>query len=390
MRKYRAAYLAVLVCIGVLTFQSGSGFLLTVGAVWACLPVLLWLMLRLDAQRISLECRTGTSCWAGQELNLTILAGHRGPLTAAGTVKVTLCIRNVLFGQETVKEYLLPLSGGSGCFEQPVTPKLCGGLIFECRKAVCYDLMGVCYVSLKNPKMCMATVYPSKVPLVLIQGRSVRGRLEGERQYRNCRGGDISEVFDLREYMPGDDVRSIHWKLSGKLDTLILREGSDPSRDSTMLLCDAGLFLEGQPADARLLSAAMETAVQLSGCLAELGIAHNVGIPAGDGPHCMEVHRQSDHLHMTEEWMGIHLQEQSGNGLKLYLEEHLDRFYSRLIYVTAEEAPKYLRSLPDWTEIIVFCIVDREGEVRLAQERNCQLIELPADTLYTKTYQIMI
>ena len=41
MRKYRAAYLAVLVCIGVLTFQSGSGFLLTVGAVWACLPVLL-------------------------------------------------------------------------------------------------------------------------------------------------------------------------------------------------------------------------------------------------------------------------------------------------------------------------------------------------------------
>ena len=73
MRKYRAAYLAVLVCIGVLTFQSGSGFLLTVGAVWACLPVLLWLMLRLDAQRISLECRTGTSCWAGQELNLTIL-----------------------------------------------------------------------------------------------------------------------------------------------------------------------------------------------------------------------------------------------------------------------------------------------------------------------------
>lgn len=44
---------------------------------------------------------------------------------------------------------------------------------------------------------------------------------------RSRKGTDASEMFDIRSYVPGDDIRSIHWKLSGKTDELIVRQASD-------------------------------------------------------------------------------------------------------------------------------------------------------------------
>ena len=41
-------------------------------------------------------------------------------------------------------------------------------------------------------------------------------------------GDDPSEVFDLREYNPGDKLNKIHWKLSSKKDDFIVKEYSMP------------------------------------------------------------------------------------------------------------------------------------------------------------------
>ena len=48
-------------------------------------------------------------------------------------------------------------------------------------------------------------------------------------------GYDLSEVYQLREYRPGDSLRQMHWKLSGKLDRLVIREASLPVRRSVLL-----------------------------------------------------------------------------------------------------------------------------------------------------------
>ena len=54
----------------------------------------------------------------------------------------------------------------------------------------------------------------------------------------NRRGEDRSEVYQLREYRPGDDIRQIHWKLSSKLDELILKEASQPESRSLLVFWD--------------------------------------------------------------------------------------------------------------------------------------------------------
>lgn len=53
-------------------------------------------------------------------------------------------------------------------------------------------------------------------------------------------GGGFSENHDLRNYRPGDDLRSIHWKMTAKTGKLIYREPIVPAQQGyllTMTLC---------------------------------------------------------------------------------------------------------------------------------------------------------
>ena len=54
----------------------------------------------------------------------------------------------------------------------------------------------------------------------------------------NKKGSDYSETFQLREYVPGDSIKQIHWKLSEKLDKLVVREASLPVQKSTLVFWD--------------------------------------------------------------------------------------------------------------------------------------------------------
>ena len=49
-------------------------------------------------------------------------------------------------------------------------------------------------------------------------------------------GGGFSEDHDLRNYRPGDPVRSIHWKISAKFDSIIIREPLIPPSHSRLIM----------------------------------------------------------------------------------------------------------------------------------------------------------
>lgn len=52
-------------------------------------------------------------------------------------------------------------------------------------------------------------------------------------------GDDPGETYDIREYQPGDSIRQIHWKLTGKLDDIMIREKSYPVDDTVLILAEA-------------------------------------------------------------------------------------------------------------------------------------------------------
>ena len=48
-------------------------------------------------------------------------------------------------------------------------------------------------------------------------------------------GGGYSEEHDMRNYQQGDPVKSIHWKVSAKFDTLVIREPLEPPPHSRLV-----------------------------------------------------------------------------------------------------------------------------------------------------------
>lgn len=103
--------------------------------------------------------------------------------------------------------------------------------------------------------------YPQPVALQLTFSEDALSAGTTEEMVRRHRGNDPSETFDVRDYVPGDDVRSIHWKLSGKMDTLIVRQASDPAHYDTVLLPDLGIAHRDStcPTDAEFNSAVAVT-----------------------------------------------------------------------------------------------------------------------------------
>ncbi|RNL81556.1 DUF58 domain-containing protein [Halostreptopolyspora alba] len=83
--------------------------------------------------------------------------------------------------------------------------------------------------------------------------------------------GQGSEFDSLREYVPGDDVRSIDWRATARSDTVVVRTWR-PERDRRILLVlDTGRTSAGRVGDTPRLDHAMDAALLLAALAVKAG-----------------------------------------------------------------------------------------------------------------------
>ena len=71
-------------------------------------------------------------------------------------------------------------------------------------------------------------VMPDTFPLDMEDFQALRPRREGSVYDPGRRGTDRPETFPVRDYAPGDSLRQVHWKLSGKTGRLVVRDPARP------------------------------------------------------------------------------------------------------------------------------------------------------------------
>lgn len=78
------------------------------------------------------------------------------------------------------------------------------------------------------------------------------------------KGDDCSQVFEVREYAPGDDIRRIHWRLSSKQDNLIVKEYSKPITDEAVILIESGFIPDNTDKAASIVDSILAVFLTLS------------------------------------------------------------------------------------------------------------------------------
>ncbi len=70
---------------------------------------------------------------------------------------------------------------------------------------------------------------------------------ESDKQSQKSRGSVAGDMTGIREYVPGDPVRNIHWKLSEKTDRMLVKELGVPVTDRLLLILDSAAEIAQDP-----------------------------------------------------------------------------------------------------------------------------------------------
>lgn len=150
------------------------------------------------------------------------------------------------------------------------------------------------------------------------------------------KGDDPSEIFDIREYMYGDNISRIHWKLSAKQNETMVKVHSLPVTDSVVLLVD--LFFDKQNKNyLSLYDTLVETISTISYYLSYSKIVHKVvWYDNVKGEHVvMDIRDEEDHEIMIRALLECNLSESKNNLLVTYVNSDIKISCGHLIYISS-------------------------------------------------------
>ena len=148
-----------------------------------------------------------------------------------------LTVLNALTGERQVHRLRLRAPGGVLEASFPLPTEHCGALLCTLERPRLLGWLGLLSFPLPGgTRAARAGVLPA--PMAPGPLPNVLAGLGMEGGWKPRPGGGPGEDYDLREYRPGDLLRSVHWKLSSKRDELVVRETLEPRRSTLLLTLD--------------------------------------------------------------------------------------------------------------------------------------------------------
>lgn len=375
-RLYMA--LLALATAGLLLY-SGEPLLLAVLVVQLVLVLLMGLLVRHDAALLHTSVKVRSGGQDGKELPILLTVRASGPLFVTRSVIVEMEGYNTMFGTTGQKRYLLPITGAESSYEVKVHPSRCGRITVSCRGVWVQDLLQLFTVRTEAFAPVQSVIHPHRVQVEVELSRTTIGAPRVDGLMQNRKGTDQREMFDIREYTPGDDIRSIHWKLSAKADELIVRQASDPTHYDIVMLPDFGRLAGGKPTDAAECNAAAAYGAAIGAQLVRQGAGFCMALPGPNGLELHEAHTPREYQQMIAHWLSCPVRENSGDALRYFLMEKLDSQFTRLLILSAGEYSPELTRLDGRIGVTVLCAERGAAVHHAALGPTSETVKVPAE-----------
>ena len=250
----------------------------------------------------------------------------------------TVRVRNLLNGMEHRER--LRLTGVST--DLMIKSDHCGRLCITVERARLFDCFGLIGIPVHCREKCHITVQPDGFETRLSLAEEPGGLAESEQYSQYRPGSDLTEVFQLREYVPGDSPRQIHWKLSGKLDRLIVRDPGLPVVQDVLVFWERTAEAEAPGA----IDAQAEAAVSIGRALLEQDVRFRLGWndPAENRCVLHDIRELDDLIAVLPRLLSAAGGADSHPGAALLMQTRPDALCSHMVYLAHTPAPEVL----DW------------------------------------------
>lgn len=284
----------------------------------------------------------------GKELCGSITVKNTAPI-GFPMLRAVVESRNLLTGETVVEEIPLaaaPHSGASCALR--LSALRCGRIRLTVERLRVCDIFGFVSFSVAVDAKTKSLLLPEMFPMEVTVAKNSVIEPECDTFSPYKAGNDPSETFGIRDYEPGDALRSIHWKLTGKFDRLVIRESSLPVNESVLILferiCPPGCNF----ASADVRCALGEIAVSLSQELTERNIAHTMGwLRAENGTFLgHRVDSEESFQIIMAELLSVYEMKGEENTIESYLKTNEVNTYSNIVYISAHPAEN-ISLLPD-------------------------------------------
>ena len=324
-----ARWFLFLLCLYAIAFFCSSIIGLLCAALWFLIPLVSYGMnflvrkhirvtIALPAVASKKEAKTGT---------VTI---HNNSFLSVAKLYCRINLKNCLtLESETLVLGLsaAPKGETEGAFE--VFSDYCGYLQAEVVDILLMDWIGIVPVRCKVAISAKTAVQPDTfAPNVFLSMLPVV-REDADAWSQIQKGNDQTEVFSLRDYVPGDSLRQIHWKLSSKRGELIVREASLPIEKSLLIFWDKNT----QETSAKEMDAIAECVVSVCQAILNRGYFFSLGWTEGRQIVFEYIDSEDLLLQTVPRMLKYGPDFLDGSGAFLHSQEENRNYYGKVLYL---------------------------------------------------------
>ena len=243
-----------------------------------------------------------------------------------------ICVENQLNRQ---KQSVRIHSWVPGSMEQSVSFRLgseyCGRLKLSAEKAMLYDCFGLLGVPCRINAVHHVTVQPDTFEMMVTLLPNANSIEESDVYSQERPGADLTETFQIREYVPGDSPRQVHWKLSSKFDRLIVRDPALPITRNVLIFWER----TGESGNLNRLDAQAEAIVSLCKSLLDRSIQFAVGWNDTDRNLCIlhEIRSMDELIGVIPRLMRASGVKEGIGGVELLLQTNVHALCAHMVYL---------------------------------------------------------
>lgn len=226
----------ILVCVTLYAWSFFRSYFLFLALVlMVCSPVVSFLLLWyardvLRVQAVLPDNRVGRGTEFFFHINI-----YNPKRVAAFTADVTYCWSNLFTGYSEQKTQHLCVPSGGSEVRQLLSSRYAGRVEVRIENFEVFDLFHMFCLRGCDRANAYTVVWPSFSDA---DEEEVYSCVEGfpRENETKKRGTDYNPDYEIREYIPGDELKSIHWKLSAKQRKMMVRERLATGREKINVL----------------------------------------------------------------------------------------------------------------------------------------------------------